>query len=129
MKEPKAATVLDSRNASYWRALAEAQAAADDYVNAAKSWAAAEHAAVDEAERAKIHIARLAPLSPRADFTEAEKKRREEEAARDLERGEGRSGRGSRGGGCHECPVECGQRSVSEADRMVGRSERRKSGR
>ncbi|HEV1284522.1 MAG TPA: hypothetical protein VNU44_04400 [Bryobacteraceae bacterium] len=86
MKELKAATVLDPRNASYWRALAEAQAGADDYVNAAKSWAAAEHAAVDEAERAKIHIARLALDAARADFTEAEKKRRAEEAARDLER-------------------------------------------
>ena len=86
MKELKAATVLNPRNASYWRALAEAQAAADDYVNAGKSWAAAEHAAVDEAERAKIHIARLALDAARADFTEAEKRRREEEAARDLER-------------------------------------------
>jgi hypothetical protein len=86
MKELKAATVLDPRNASYWRALAEAQAAADDYVSAAKSWAQAEHAAVDEAERAKIHIARLALDAARADFSEAEKKRREEEAARDLER-------------------------------------------
>jgi hypothetical protein len=86
MKELKAATVLDPRNASYWRALAEAQAATDDYVSAAKSWAQAEHAAVDEAERAKIHIARLALDAARADFTEAEKKRREEEAARDLER-------------------------------------------
>jgi len=86
MKELKTATVLDPRNASYWRALAEAQAAADDYVNAGKSWAAAEHAAVDEAERAKIHIARLALDAARADFTEAEKRLREEEAARDLER-------------------------------------------
>ena len=86
MKELKSATVLDARNASYWRSLAEAQAATDDYVGAAKSWAQAEHAAVDEAERAKIHIARLALDASRADFTEAEKKRREEEAARDLER-------------------------------------------
>ncbi len=86
MKELKAAATLDPRNASYWRALAEAQAAADDYVNAAKSWALAEHAAVDEAERARIHIARLALDAARADFNEAEKKRREEEAARDLER-------------------------------------------
>lgn len=86
MKELKAAATLDPRNASYWQALAEAQAAADDYVNAAKSWALAEHAAVDEAERARIHIARLALDAARADFTEAEKKRRADEAARDLER-------------------------------------------
>ena len=31
MKELKAAATLDPRNASYWQALAEAQAAADDY--------------------------------------------------------------------------------------------------
>jgi multidrug efflux pump subunit AcrA (membrane-fusion protein) len=86
MKELKAAATLDPRNASYWQALAEAQAAADDYVNAAKSWSLAEHAAADEAERARIHIAKMALDAARADFTEAEKKRRAEDAARDLER-------------------------------------------
>jgi hypothetical protein len=86
MKELKTAAALDPRNASYWQALAEAQAASDDYMSAAKSWAQAEHAAADEPERAKIHIARLALENARADFSEAEKKRRAEEAARDLER-------------------------------------------
>jgi hypothetical protein len=86
MKELKAAATLDPRNASYWRTLAEAQAAADDYISAAKSWAQAEHAAADEPERARIHIARMALDGMRADYTEAEKKRRAEEAARDLER-------------------------------------------
>jgi hypothetical protein len=86
MKELKAAATLDPRNASYWQALAEAQAAADDYDNAAKSWALAEHASANEAERAKIHIAKMALDAARIDFTEAEKKRRAEEAARDLER-------------------------------------------
>jgi hypothetical protein len=86
MKELKAAATLDPRNASYWRALAEAQAAADDYAGAAKSWSLAEHAAADEAERAKIHIAKMALDAARADFTEAEKQRRIDEAARDLAR-------------------------------------------
>jgi hypothetical protein len=86
MKELKTAAAMDPRNASYWQALAEAQAAADDFDNASKSWEKAEHAAADEAERAKIHIARLANYAARADFTEAEKKRRAEEEARDLER-------------------------------------------
>jgi hypothetical protein len=86
MKELKAAAALDPRNASYWQALAEAQAAADDYVNAAKSWSLAERAAADEPERARIHIAKMALDGARADFTEEEKKRRLEEAARDLER-------------------------------------------
>lgn len=86
IKELKTAATLDPRNAPYWRALAEAQAAANLYDDAAKSWALAEKAAVDEAERARIHLARLALNGARADFTEAEKKRRAEEAARDLER-------------------------------------------
>jgi hypothetical protein len=86
MKELKAAATLDPRNASYWQALAEAQAAADDYAGAAKSWSLAEHAAADEAERARIHIAKMALDATRADFTEAEKQRRIDEAARDLAR-------------------------------------------
>ncbi len=86
MKELKAAAALDPRNASYWQALAEAQAAADDYDGAGKSWAMAARAAADEPERARIHIAKMALDAARADFTEAEKQRRAEEAARDLER-------------------------------------------
>ncbi len=86
MRELKAAAALDPRNASYWQALAEAQGAADQYDDAAKSWSMAEHAAANEAERARIHIAKMALDAARADFTEAEKKRRAEEAARDLER-------------------------------------------
>lgn len=84
--ELKAAAALDPRNASYWRALAEAQAAAHQYDDAAKSWTLAEHAAANEAERARIHVARLALDAARADYTEAEKKRKAEEAARELER-------------------------------------------
>ena len=86
IKELKTAATLDPRNAPYWQALAEAQAAANLYEDAAKSWSQAEHAAADEPERARIHIAKMALDAARADFTEAEKKRRAEEAARDLER-------------------------------------------
>jgi len=86
MKELKAAAALDPRNASYWQALAEAQAAADDFDGSAKSWSLAEKAAKDEPERARIHIAKMALDAARADFTEADKRRRAEEAARDLER-------------------------------------------
>jgi hypothetical protein len=86
IKELKAAATLDPRNAAYWQALAEAQASADLYDDSARSWAQAEHAAADEAQRAKIHIARMALDAARADFTEAEKKRKAEEAARDLAR-------------------------------------------
>jgi hypothetical protein len=86
IKDLKEAAALDPRNASYWQGLAEAQAAANLYDDAAKSWSQAEHAAADEAERARIHIAKMALDAARADFTEAEKKRRAEEAAHDLER-------------------------------------------
>lgn len=86
IKELKAAAALDPRNASYWQALAEAQASANLYDEAAKSWSQAEHAAADEPERARIHIAKMALDAARADFTEAEKRRRADEAAADLER-------------------------------------------
>jgi hypothetical protein len=86
VKELKAAATLDPRNAPYWQALAEAQASANLYDDAAKSWSMAEHAAADEPERARIHIAKMALDAARVDFTEAEKKRKAEEAARDLER-------------------------------------------
>jgi hypothetical protein len=86
MKELKAAAALNPRDAVYWQALAEAQAGADDFVGASKSWSQAEHAAADEPQRAKIHIARMALDAARADFTEAERRRRLEEEARDLER-------------------------------------------
>jgi len=62
---------------------------------------------VDEAERAKIHIAKMALDAARADFTEAEKQRRIDEAARDLARSKPRrrlrSMRGSGGAGADEC--------------------------
>jgi len=86
IKELKAAATLDPRNAQYWKALAEAQASANLYDDAAKSWSLAERAAADEAERARIHIAKMALDVARIDYTEAEKKRRAEEEARDLAR-------------------------------------------
>ncbi len=86
IKELKTAATLDPRNASYWQALAEAQAASNLYDDAAKSWSLAEKAAADEPERARIHIAKMALDGARADFTEAEKRRRAEEEAAALAR-------------------------------------------
>ncbi len=45
IKELKTAATLEPRNSGYWQALAEAQTAADEYVDAGKSWAAAEKGA------------------------------------------------------------------------------------
>jgi hypothetical protein len=82
----KTATTLEPRNAAYWQALAEAQAAANLYTDAAKSWSAAEHAAPNDAERARIHQARLDLDERRADFDAAEKKRTAMEQAAELQR-------------------------------------------
>jgi hypothetical protein len=84
--ELKTATALAPRNASYWQALAEAQAAADQYADAEKSWAAAESRAPSEAERARIHQARLDLDERRATFEAAELKRIAAEREADLQR-------------------------------------------
>lgn len=86
IKDLKMATKLDPRNASYWKALAEEQAFEKKYQDAVKSWSSAERAAANDAERTQIHVHKMALDAKRADFTEAEKRRRAEDAARDLER-------------------------------------------
>ncbi len=86
IQELKMAATLDPRNAENWQDLAEAQAAAHLYVEAAKSWSQAERNAADDAERARIHTARMALDTKRADFTEDEKRREVDDAAKDLER-------------------------------------------
>lgn len=86
MKELKTAAALEPRNVSYWRALAEAQRAANQYSDADKSWAAAIKAAPNEAERARIKQARLEQDERRAAYEAAEKKRIADEEARDLQR-------------------------------------------
>lgn len=85
-KELKTAATLEPRNAIYWQALAETDLKANQFADAAKAWTAAEHASATEAERARIHQARLDVESQRADFEEAERKRRADEEARDLQR-------------------------------------------
>ena len=84
--ELKTAATLEPRNAGYWQALAEAQADAHQYGDAAKSWAFAEKAAPTEAERERIHRARIDMDERQAAFEAAEKKRIAEEQARDLQR-------------------------------------------
>jgi hypothetical protein len=82
----KKAATLEPRNAAYWRALAEAQMAAEQFADSAKSWAAAERAASTPEERERIHQARLDVEDRRAEAEAAEKKRKADEAARELQR-------------------------------------------
>lgn len=86
LQELKTATDLEPRSADHWRALAEFNLAHNRYPEAAKAWTAAETASVDQAERARIHDARLAIEQQRLDFEAAERRRREAERQRDLQR-------------------------------------------
>ncbi|MBY0507320.1 MAG: hypothetical protein K2X03_25625 [Bryobacteraceae bacterium] len=74
------------RNPDYWRLLAETLAASREYGESYKAWGAAERAARDDAERAKMRTARLALENAKLDFEDAERQRKKDEAARDLER-------------------------------------------
>ena len=74
------------RNPEYWRLLAETLAAAQQYGESYKAWGAAERAARDDAERAKMRLARLALENAKLDFENSERLRKKDEEARDLER-------------------------------------------
>ena len=82
----KMAASLAPRNAVYWQTLATAQAAANLFADAEKSWTAAERAAETPAERARIHQSKLSLEDARAAFDVAEKRRAREEEAQDLQR-------------------------------------------
>jgi hypothetical protein len=82
----KTAASLDPRNAGYWQTLAQMQTDVKLYADAEKSWTAAERAAVNPAERARIHQAKLDLEDRRAAFEIAERKRALEEEAQELQR-------------------------------------------
>jgi hypothetical protein len=82
----KTAITLEPHNSIYWQALAEAQTAADQPTDAAKSWISAERTAPDDAERARIHQIRLDAEQRRTDFEIANKKREADERAQELQR-------------------------------------------
>ena len=82
----KMAATLAPRNAIYWQTLATAQAAANLFADAEKSWTTAERAAGNSREREQIHRAKLSLQEGRAEFDAAEKRRQREEEARDLQR-------------------------------------------
>lgn len=81
----KAAANLDPRNSGYWQLLARAQAEAGLFADAEKSWTAAERAAPNSAERARIHQSKLDLQERRAEADLAERRRLREEEARELQ--------------------------------------------
>lgn len=82
----KKATALAPRNAEYWQTLAKAQSDATLFADAEKSWTAAERAARNPEERARIHKAKLDLEDERAAFVIAQQKYEREEEARELQR-------------------------------------------
>lgn len=82
----KAATERNPRNPSYWQALADCYLADHNYGEAAKAWRGGEQAAIDPAERQRMHQSRMAIEQQRLDYEESEKKRQAEEDARELEK-------------------------------------------
>ncbi|MGC8792139.1 MAG: tetratricopeptide repeat protein [Bryobacteraceae bacterium] len=86
IKALSAAVQLAPREAALWRALAEAQEKAGDYRAAARSWAAAEQASRDEAERAGIREIRRTLDQRRREAEEAARRREAEEKEREVAR-------------------------------------------
>jgi hypothetical protein len=86
IQELKLAAKLDARNVAYWQALAEAYLNAHDFPQAAQAWKSAEQAASTPGDRARMQRKRLEVETQRLDWEDAEKKRKADEEARDIER-------------------------------------------
>jgi len=86
MQELKLATRLDARNMAYWEALAQACLDAHDYAQAAQAWKSAEQAAVTQGDRARMQHNRLQIEDQRLDWEDAERKRKADEEAREIDR-------------------------------------------
>ena len=86
IRELKLAATLAARNMDYWQALAEAYLDAHDFPQAAQAWKSAEQAAATPADRARMQRRRLEVEAQRLDWEDAEKKRKTDEAARELDR-------------------------------------------
>jgi hypothetical protein len=80
------AAKLDARNLSYWQALAEAYLEWHDFPHAAQAWKSAEQAAATPGDRARMQRRRLEVEANRLDWEDAEKKRKAEEEAREIDR-------------------------------------------
>jgi tetratricopeptide (TPR) repeat protein len=82
----KKAAELAPRELPYWEALARIYLEQKDFSNAARAWTAAEQAAADDADRARMREARAAIEGQRLDHEAAERKRAAEEKERELAR-------------------------------------------
>jgi len=82
----KAAAERNPRDPSYWQALAECYLADHNYAEAAKAWRDGEQAATDPAQREHMHQARMAIEQQRLDYEEADRKRRAEQEAREIDK-------------------------------------------
>jgi hypothetical protein len=86
IQELKLAANLDARNMAYWQALAEAYLDAHDFPLAAQAWKSAEQAASTPGDRARMQRQRLEVEAQRLDWEDAEKKRKADEEAREIDR-------------------------------------------
>ena len=86
IQELKLAAKLDARNLDYWQALAEAYLDAHDFALAAQAWKSAEQAAATPGDHARMQRKRLDVEAQRLDWEDAEKRRKAEEEAREIER-------------------------------------------
>jgi len=82
----KAAAERNPRNPAYWQALAQSYLDDHNYGEAAKAWKEGEQAAIDPAERDRMHEARMSIDQQRLDYEDAERKRQAAEDARELEK-------------------------------------------
>jgi hypothetical protein len=86
IQELKLAAKLDARNMDYWQALDEAYLDAHDFPQAAQAWKSAEQAAATPVDRARMQRQRLEVEAQRLDWEDAEKKRKADEEAREIDK-------------------------------------------
>jgi hypothetical protein len=86
IQQLKLAANLEARNMAYWQALAEAYLDAHDFSQAAQAWKSGEQAASTPGDRARMQRQRLEVEAHRLDWEDAEKKRKADEEAREIDR-------------------------------------------
>ncbi len=86
VQELKLAAKLDPRNVTYWETLAETYLADHDFPDAAQAWKSGEQAASTPGDRARMQRKRLEVEDQRLNWEDAEKRRKADEQARELDR-------------------------------------------
>jgi tetratricopeptide (TPR) repeat protein len=85
IQELKLAATVAARNMAYWQALAEAYLEDHNFPEAAKAWKSAEQSAATPGDRARMQRNRLEVEARRLDWEDAEKKRKADEEAREID--------------------------------------------